>query len=320
MRTFLRHLAVFSILPALAVLAILLKLDGRTDERYLRYTTPPQTSLILGSSRAAIGLRPHVLDSVLGAEGHDIHSYNFSFAIGFSSYGPAYYGTISRKLDPTARNGVFILSVDPWTISCRKDKPPSNDRAEDATSSIGHVRSVSADPNIDYLLNIYDHPLLTILLPDQRPKEYAARVGDDGLLEMEVSMQPAEVERRTIRKVKEYREDRLPLARPSALRLGYLGLTIDLLKEHGTVVLVRMPVSSGIQAVEDRLMPGFSATMARMADERQVRFIDLYNAPDEWTFIDGDHLTASSGRKATAMIANDLLHPPGPAMDGSKTR
>lgn len=307
MRTFLRYLAIFSILPLLVAIAIFFKADGSLDECYLRFTTPRQTSLILGTSRAAQGLRPHVLDSVLNAAGHAVRSYNYSFAIGFSNYGPAYYSSIQKKLDPQARDGVFILSVDPWSISCQADMPPSNDRSEDAAAGIARVQCVNMDPNVEYLVRVYNEPLLAILLPDPRPKDYHTFITDDGWLQVELSMLPADVESRTVRKVKEYAEERLRMARPSAMRLGYLGQTIDLLKEHGTVVLVRLPVSGRMEAIEDDLMPGFSTVVEGMAREKHVPFIDLNNADEVWTFTDGTHLTASSGAKATSIIANELV-------------
>ncbi|MEO8590082.1 MAG: hypothetical protein ABI432_11970 [Flavobacteriales bacterium] len=306
MRTFLRHLAVFSLLPMLVCIQAVMKADGTIDFAYLRFTTPQQSSLILGTSRAAQGLRPHVLDSMLNATGRRIRSYNYGFAVGFSNYGPAYYNSIRAKLDPAARDGVYVLSVDPWGLCCRADRPPSNDRSEDAASGIAKVHWVNVKPNLEYLIHNYNEPFLKILLPDPRPSDYA-RITDDGWVEVRTSMLAMDVERRTVKKVKFYREEMLPNARPSAMRLGYLGLTIDLLRQHGTVVLVRLPVSKGIQAIEEELWPGFSSMMQRMADDAHTQFIDLYSSGDEWSFFDGNHMTPPSSAKATVIVANALI-------------
>lgn len=306
MRTFLRQLALFSALPIAVAIATFMCADGSIDERYLRFTTPRQSSLIVGTSRAAQGLRPHVLDSVLNATGRNVRSYNYGFAVGFSNYGPAYYTSISKKLAPDTRDGVYIVSVDPWSLCCRADRPPSNDRTEDEASGIAKVHWVNVKPNIEYLIRNYNDPLLTPLLPDPRPRDRVF-ITDDGWLDVHIPMTPTDVERRTTAKVKEYREERLPMARPSAMRLGYLGLTIDMLQQHGTVVLVRLPVSPGIKVIEEELWPGFSLMMERMADDQHVRFVDMYSAKDDWAFRDGNHLTPPSAAKATAMVATELL-------------
>ena len=51
--------------------------DGTTDDAYLKFTTPKQGSLILGSSIAAQGIHPKELNAVLKRD--DIYISNATF-------------------------------------------------------------------------------------------------------------------------------------------------------------------------------------------------------------------------------------------------
>ena len=49
--------------------------------------------------------------------------YNFSLQQIIQPYGPAYYKSIKNKVDETVKDGVFIISVDPGSISSNTDNP-----------------------------------------------------------------------------------------------------------------------------------------------------------------------------------------------------
>lgn len=312
MKTFLRRLAIFSIFPIAAAVLTFLRADGRTDAYYLRFTTPRQTSLILGTSRAAQGIRPRILDSVLHVAGRDVRSFNYSFAIGLSNYGPVYLRSILKKLDPSSVKGVFVLTVDPWSIA-----GPFNAKkhyaGEDDRSFLASMDCVNMDPNIEYLLTAYDKPLLRIVLPDPRQPTGQLTLHEDGWLEVDLPMSPAAVEKRTVGKLKEYRQERFPGTALSAMRAGYLAMTIDTLKQHGTVLLVRLPVGPRMQALEDSLAPHFSGFMDKLSRSKGVGYLDMTAADKPWEFTDGHHLASPSGTQATITIAEHLAHkaPPG---------
>ncbi|HRD51404.1 MAG TPA: hypothetical protein PKY96_02030, partial [Flavobacteriales bacterium] len=94
MRAFIICLLLFALVPLSAVIAALVSADGSTDAFYLRFTAPKAASMILGTSRAAQGIRPDVLDSSLAVGGWRVNTFNFAFAKGYSNYGPAYLSAV----------------------------------------------------------------------------------------------------------------------------------------------------------------------------------------------------------------------------------
>ena len=120
---------------------------------YYRFTTDKASSLILGTSRSAQGIKPDIISKNLLNQNNEI--INHSFAIGPSSYGPNYFREIKNKLnrDPKA-NGLFILSVDPWSLAT-----DSTNFSDDTSSFfeirknlfVGNLKNSSINPNYEYL-------------------------------------------------------------------------------------------------------------------------------------------------------------------------
>src|SRR4051812_33254984 len=98
-------LAPFAIVPFLVYVTYFS--NGKSDYFYLRFTTPPQPSLILGTSRAAQGLQPSVFNESNLAFAKPM--FNFSFANNISPYGPIYLNAIKKKVSTASKNGLFIL-------------------------------------------------------------------------------------------------------------------------------------------------------------------------------------------------------------------
>lgn len=305
MRAFLRTLLAFAVLPAAVFAWSLWRADGETDEYYLRFTTPPAGSMILGTSRSAQGLRPQVMDSVLGKSGHPGQVLNYSFALGISNYGPAYLRSIGRKLDPSARDGVFVLAVDPWSLGARAGESDATGWPEDERF-LAKLRLVSMKPNVEYLLTAYQKPILTIAWPRAERQQRTMRVHPDGWLEVRLPMDSASVAKRERDKLREYRATHAPGLRVSEERIAWLERTITLVRPHGRVLLVRMPVGAGMLALEDSLAPGFSARMEAVAREQGARFLDLTLHPGPWRFTDGHHLEPGSAAEASRLVAEAL--------------
>ena len=90
MKKFIVNICLFLIIVLLTILGVFWQADGKTDPFYLRFTTDKQNSLILGTSRAAQGLLPEVLNSKLNRDDF----FNYSFTLGHSPYGPTYLKSI----------------------------------------------------------------------------------------------------------------------------------------------------------------------------------------------------------------------------------
>ncbi|MBK9598205.1 MAG: hypothetical protein IPO60_07710 [Flavobacteriales bacterium] len=308
MRAFLKTFALFMILPLAVFIATVYQADGRSDPYYLRFTTPPQGSLIVGDSRSAQGIQPRVLDSVLHTGGWQGKTFNYSFALNKSNFGPAYYKSIRKKLDPNSRDGVFVLSVDPWNISRSKTLTEEEDEQEEQERSfVARMWSVNMYPNVEYLLREYPYPFLTILALDAGQRSDELELHEDGWMEVSVDLSPKEVAKRIKDKTRSYEDRRLATDTLSTLRIAYLRKTVDLLKQHGTVLLVRLPVHSNIHAIEERYMPDFNRFMEHLAESKDVTYFVIPPDDGKWSFTDGNHMTPTSGAKVSRIIGEELL-------------
>ena len=93
-----------ALLGLLALAPVVLK--GQVDAFYGRFASPPAGSLVLGTSRAAQGIRPAVLSAQLGSR-FEGPLLNYAFTLTHSPYGPAYVRSIQRKLRPEVKNGHY---------------------------------------------------------------------------------------------------------------------------------------------------------------------------------------------------------------------
>lgn len=294
MKRFLLHTFALAALVVALGLAVLWQADGWSDPYYVRFTTPPPNSLILGTSRPAQGLQPSVMNEVLpGAE-----LFNFSFTIAHSPYGPTYLEGIKTKLGEDAAGGTFILAVDPWSVSSELGDPEEVERYRERGNFLT-LRDMSSDPNLGYLLYHYTRPFWYLLGRSQELM-YLHR---NGWLEVMVPMDSASVAERTRTKLESYRNNNLPDYKFSNTRMNYLGRTVDYLSGRGEVYLVRLPIHPGMMEIERELTPDFSRRMRRFADSLGVPFLDLTPDNAAFRYTDGNHLSIEDGAEVSRRVA-----------------
>ncbi|WP_201981840.1 hypothetical protein [Hymenobacter rubidus] len=278
-----------------AVLLCPVVFKGRVDAFYGRFTSPLAGSLVLGTSRAAQGIQPAVLAAQLGGR-FEGPLLNYAFTLTHSPYGPAYLRSIQRKLRPETKNGLFILAVDPWSLSLTGPEG----KFPEEQSFIGQLRQVSQNPNLPYLARYQTKPLYRLLLDYATATE---RLHPDGWLEVNIGTDSAQVRARTARKLQDYR---LLAASQhlSAGRLTGLRHTIQFLKPHGRVVLVRLPVGAALLQLEHVYQPGFNQLMRQLAADVAVPFLDYSAQPYATT--DGNHLQQSASVGFSRQLGIDL--------------
>ncbi|MFD2717311.1 hypothetical protein ACFST9_01195 [Hymenobacter monticola] len=281
------------LLGALALGPVLQR--GQVDAFYGRFTSPPAGSLILGTSRAAQGIRPAVLAARLGGR-FEGPLLNYAFTLTHSPYGPAYLRSIERKLRPEVKNGLFLVAVDPWSLSLMGPEGVF----PESQSFIGQLRQVSQNPNLPYLTRYQTKPLYRLLLDYATATE---RLHPDGWLEVNIGTDSAQVRARTARKLADYQK-LATTQHLSAGRLQALAQTVRLLKQHGHVVLVRLPVGPALLALEHTHQPGFDQRIREMAAEQAVPYLDYSAAPYATT--DGNHLQRDASAAFSEQLANDL--------------
>jgi len=293
MKRFLIQVTVFAALIATSAIAVVFLAGGSTDEYYVRFTTPRQGSMIIGSSRAAQGLQPDVFKEQLGLD-----IFNYAFTVAQSPFGPTYLNSIKLKYDESSEKGVFIVAVDPWVISSRTENPNDSANFREVNLCLGNTKVVDMDPNPYYLLENYSGKYYELLLPKGR----SMFLHQDGWLEVTVPMDSAEMERKVQAKVKKYEKDNLPFYKFSTLRFDYLAKTIAFLKEHGDVYLVRLPVHPSMMELENRLMPDFNEKMQEVVPMASG-YLDMTDLNDQCTYTDGNHLEKSSGKIVSEKVA-----------------
>src|SRR6056297_1066943 len=148
MRKFVQYITYFVLaIGLLLILLVHFRADGYTDPFYLRFTSKKQNNLIIGTSRAAQGVLPGVLNKRLNKS-----FYNYSFTLGHSPFGPAYFNSICKKIDTSTKNGVFIVSVDPWSISSIATDPNDQKQFIENDLCVAKLTYVNMNPNFEYFI------------------------------------------------------------------------------------------------------------------------------------------------------------------------
>ncbi|WP_412986635.1 hypothetical protein [Pontimicrobium sp. IMCC45349] len=312
MKKFLIKSSLFLFLSLGTILLVFFQADGFTDPMYVRFTTPKQNSLILGTSKAAQGLRPSILNKALGR--NDI--YNYAFTLRLSPYGPTYLESIKRKLQENSKDGVFILTVGPWSIFSDAKQPNNPEYFDEANRYLGLIKSVDAKPNVSYLVHAFEDLNIKMIynnsplyLHENGWLEVLINVGnqkfEEEFPERVIHFDSIKHKRNIKASLKRYNK-KMETFKYSETRLEYLVKTIDYLKTKGEVYLVRLPVSKEMQKLDSVLMPNFNAKISRIATNENVPYIDLMNLSDKCLFNDATHLNRESSNFVSFELAKKI--------------
>ncbi|WP_157514500.1 hypothetical protein [Mangrovimonas sp. TPBH4] len=289
----------------LSGMGVFLFADGHADAFYLKLTSPRQQSLIIGSSRAAQGIQPDMFNARLPR----LKLYNYAFSRVHTPYGAPYLESIKNKLDTDTRNGLFILEVNPWTLSDSKEEVGDGDYFKEIESFLGKVHNVTVTPNIPYLLSCYPERNVELLSKKwMREKSPQIFVHSDGWCEVRFNKgneKRGERDKITLKRYEAISEESIGI---SKRRLDCLKESIKFLKKHGLVVLVRMPVAETMYDLEQDCFPEFDGVIFKMAEEAEVRYFDGSSQRSCYQYTDGHHLDVVSGRRFTEFLV-DYIKP-----------
>ena len=297
MKTFIIQISVFLALIFLMAIGILSLADGNSDGHYAKFTSPRQSSLIIGTSKAAMGLQPKIMNNVL--ERKDI--YNYSFTVGHSPYGPAYLESIKKKINPETQNGIFIVTVDPYSLSSRLKNPDDLVKFRENGRFVDDIKYVNNNPNFEYLIWHYPEQYI-YLITSKLNYVNDDFLHDDGWEEINISMKEEILKERVSEKLKQYKKNLLRY-NFSQLRASYLEKTIQFLQQHGKVYLVRLPVSKPLLEMENAVTPNFDLMMKKISKTHKVPFFNLTTQSKVYQYIDGNHLYKTSGALVSKKIA-----------------
>ncbi|MBR5983743.1 MAG: hypothetical protein IK025_08525 [Bacteroidales bacterium] len=297
MRRFLIKLLVILVIPILFIgFSFLFWLNGYIDPYYMRISSPRQSSMILGTSRSSLGLVPSVFEK----NGYN-NVFNYSFTIADSPWGEDYYNSICKKLDTTSNNGLFVLTVDPFSISARV----SDDGEEIIPSTrLSEINDVTSSPNYEYIYKMDVKPwrYLLVLLHIES-KTFCLH--EDGWYE-NLRLYDKETEKvETKLKLKGYKSE-FAKSKLSDHRMGYLKNTIQKLKQYGRVVLVRVPTSTDMYEYECEYMPSFDSLMNDLSVKYCVKYYNFGQESGTYRTFDGNHLIPEEAKWFTQRLCDSL--------------
>lgn len=264
---------------------------GERDPYYLKFTRGKSNGLIIGSSRAGQGIIPSRLGPGI---------YNFSFNSIIAPYGTAYQKAIREKLAPESR-GPFIIEVNPslLALSPMRERSDVFSFPEDG-GLLARMWFFDLDPNLEYVVRSRRTPFY------RDPEKIILKLHPDGWLEIPPTPDPKPGQRKRI--IAHSYEELFSTHILSRKRTAVLKEIIEELKSRGKVLLVRLPTSPEVAAIERRHFPDFSPVMNEMARAHGISFYDLYEA-GEVTTRDGDHLTKESAEVITDLIGARIRAP-----------
>jgi hypothetical protein len=297
MKRFLIQLFVLIGLVLVLYYTLLRQADGYIDPNYQRFTSSKQNSLILGTSKAAQGVQPKVINEILGSE-----LYNYSFSIGASPFGPVYLKSIKKKIKDNSHDGIFIVTVDPWSISSRRTPINNINNFRENNNMLGSLPMVSLNPNVFYLNRFYTGQYKDVLEPSQN----WFYLHDDGWLEVFSDIDSTSIAESRARVLENWLIDSQGKYKFSYVRLEYLKRTIEFLNTKGEVYIVRLPIDKELLKAENSFMPDFNDKINRL-EPLVLGYLDMNQLDHSFIFPDGVHMHSSSGKEASEIIANWIL-------------
>ena len=309
MKLFVRHIILFLSIVALLHLGLAFIADVTTDDYYLKFSSPKQSSLILGTSRAKQGIIPSVLSSSI--ENSNLSIFNFSFTLKSSPFGLVYYNAIKQKIDLESKDGCFIVTVDPWSLS---KKISDVNKTPDSLSVLFGISDFTSQPNFKYLFKQFPHGWGRILLNRiEKPilKYYSSQLDssltgafsmldNDGWLDVYTPLDSAFVKRKEAEIFESYRNKSI-YQTGSESRIEYLDTIVEFLSNQGDVYVVRLPVHKKMLSIEQQYMPDFNNKISN-ALLKSKGYLDFSTLDNEYSYTDGNHLTKTSAKEVTQHI------------------
>ena len=282
-------------LPALIAIGITSHFfsKGFIDYHYSKITGEGN-SLIIGTSRASQGLIPEI---IIENSAFANPLLNFAFTSYNSPYCEAYLAAIEKKLNDSVRNGIFILEIDPFALV--------DDSNEKAPSKLFSQQIIMhGKTNYEYLYRNVNPFYKIIVNNNSLNKNCTAH--QNGWLEVTLSKDSTESLNRAQSKLVSV-ENSVPFCKISEDKMMWLEKTISLLKQHGTVLLIRIPAWQPIIDAENKGFPDVQKRINTVAKANAVPYFDFTKDNHLYKYVDGNHLTSESARQFSTELNKIIL-------------
>ena len=276
---------------------------GKTDAYYLRFTGQSKRSMIIGTSRASQGMVPSQFDPLIQSAGFEGPMYNFAFTSLTSPFGEVYLNKIQQKLDPSVKNGLFIVTVEPYSICIAPtDSTGRKAKLPELSGALYTTHYANVTPNYEYLLHNYTNGWGHLFLEHFNLTVNEMDLQHDGWLKVDVAMDSISIAKRAKGKISNHRKS-VGQYVLSPMRVEYLEKTIAYLQQHGKVFMVRLPVSQPIYDIELDILPEFSDVMIRTAEKMNIPYNDMNGAKELYQYKDGHHIGRESAYLCSDSVA-----------------
>lgn len=260
--------------------------SGRLGDVYERVSSPLQSSLVIGTSRAAQAVNPGIINARL----KNLYSaplYNFAFHLDASSYNTVYETAIYKKLAPyNGECNLYILAVDPWAL-----------RKLDSIPQELALNSYSQRPNIEYIAKNFSRTWFS-------PLPTHSFVNSHGRTEVDyVPKSKAEWEKRVSMRLAAY-NDMAKKYRYDYASQQVLERIVRNLKKRGNVFLVRIPISKPMEILENTVCPDFDTKMKNLSQMYNVKYLNF--SKTDYSTTDGNHLTQNEGNRFSQTLADSI--------------
>jgi len=273
---------------------------GMTDYAYKRFTSEKQSSLIIGTSRAAQGIQPRVINKYFSKNEFDLPIYNFSFSVLDSPFGEVYFNAIKKKVLQTNKNSLFIIAVDPWSLSLINERSDNDWHFSEYKRCLNLIYFINVKPNFEYLFR-YFRPSIEPTWWSIFTRSRTGHLNDDGWYEVNLKMEPTMAKKNIEAKMEFYYKYRTVKSKD---RINALVMTIGYLKNFGSIYLCRIPVCKEMFLLEDKMWKDFDEDMSKIANEYSIPYFSFRNDYKRFRTTDGNHLYKDDGAIFTGDLCN----------------
>ena len=274
------------------------------DTNYNKFTQEAG-SLILGLSRADVGISPFIIEE-------ELKNYNFfnkpliNFALNEAHFGEVYYEAIKKKIETS--NGIFILSISPGNFTAPLGLDDKKVFEYDERLTLGKIDNFTSTPNYNYIMNTYGAPLYNSF---HRLDQWNHRVSHlNGWNEIKLENEVDTITNKDIEYWKsltfKFYNQKIKTEQLSTYRYNYFIKTIEYLKTKGKVFLVRMPSDVGILKFENKYWKNFNSEMDSLSNIYNVPYFNYSKKSKNYKTYDGSHLESESAKKFTRLLSKDI--------------
>jgi hypothetical protein len=282
--------------------------QGQVDYFYSKFTHQAG-SLILGISRANDGISPAIIEQNFTEDEIAFPVLNFAFAHQTSDFGPVYLKAMQKKILPETKNGLFILEINPASLSILKSQPDSVSTLQEDQSFLSTMNRFNQHPNFEYIRKMYSQSLYKGFQKSRRIDKIRYS-NPDGWQEVMVENEFYKVSDQEVLKWKEQKlneaKTMMEFFKPSRARLQYLEKTISYLQDFGKVYLVRIPISNEFLNTEHSYWPELDAEIEEIAERNNVVYFNYSNKGELYKMYDGTHLFSAGAKSFTQQLCDDI--------------